>query len=159
MTLQDGGHLPGEEPAAVDTDVIADEVDFLHPGHVGSDDLRVIGDDGAVVVIVAELFVDVVTHAGIEDRLRALCDQVIHMSVDQFGREAHGIRGNGGLAGEIQIARGEGRHDNVKAERREEGMPEGQKLIHIQAHRKPDLPARSISAARLHQRSQAFLLV
>ena len=85
VLLKDVGHLSGEVMTVVQTHIVVNEVDLPNARHVRGDDLRIIRDDRAVVVVVAQLFVEVVAHAGIEDAFYALVDEPLHMAVGQFG--------------------------------------------------------------------------
>ena len=60
---------------SVKTEIVADEVDFFKVAYIGADYLGVICNNGAVIVIVAETFVDVVGHTGIEDVLYTLLEK------------------------------------------------------------------------------------
>ena len=62
----------------------------------------------------------------------------------QLGRETDGITGDGALPFQIQLAARQRRGDNLKAQFREQGVPEGKQLIHIQPHRNADFAARPL---------------
>ena len=64
---------------------------------IGGNDLRVIGDDRAVIVVIAEVFVKVIRHAGVEHCVHALVKQRFHVAVHQLCREARRIGRNGVL--------------------------------------------------------------
>ena len=72
MFLQNGCELFGERPAVVNAHIIVDKIDFAHRGHIRGDDLGIIGNHRAVVVVVAQLLVQVIAHAGVEDGVHAL---------------------------------------------------------------------------------------
>ena len=55
------------------------------------------------------------------------------MAVEQLGRIAHRIRGDGVLALEVELPGGLRREDHLKVEPGEEGEPEGQVFVHVQA--------------------------
>ena len=64
---------------------------------VGLDDLRIIGDDWAVVVVVADLLVEVVAEAWIENKIHVLLQQPFNVTVDELGRIADRVRRDGVL--------------------------------------------------------------
>ena len=159
MLLQNAGQFLGEHLAVVDTHVIVDEVDLAHGGHVRGDDLGIIRHDRAIIMVVAQMLVHVVAHAGVEDGLHALTDEIIDMAVHQLRREADGIRRDGRLTGDIQLAAGERGNGHVKAQIGEQRMPERQQLVHVQAHRQADRAARGVFPAVVHDGEQLFLLI
>jgi hypothetical protein len=55
------------------------------------------------------------------------------MAVEQLGRIAHRIRGDGVLALEVELSGGLRREDHLKVEPGEEGEPEGEIFVHIEA--------------------------
>ena len=57
--------------AVVDAQVIVDEFGPRELRAVARQDLGVVGDDGAVIVVLALALVDVVAHAGVEDGIQA----------------------------------------------------------------------------------------
>lgn len=110
-------------------------------------------------MVVAQMLVQVVAHAGVEDGLDALMDEIIDMAVHQLCREADGIRRNGGLTRDIQLAAGERGNGHVKAQSRKQRVPERQQLVHVQAHRQANRAARGVFPAVIHDGQQLFLLV
>ena len=92
-------------------------------------------------MVVAQVLVQVVAHAGVEDRVHALPTQPVNVAVAQLGREAGRVAGDRRLTALVQLAVGEGADDDLKAEAAEQRVPERQKLVHIQAERDADLAA------------------
>ena len=74
----------------------------------------------------------VVGHAGVEDLLHARFHQVHDVAVDQFGRVAQGVRGNGGHAFVVNHGGGFPRDYHFVAQFAEEDGPEGEVLVHVQ---------------------------
>ncbi|MPN61208.1 hypothetical protein SDC9_208942 [bioreactor metagenome] len=58
---------------------------FVYPGCVGPKQLRCIGHDRAIVMVVAALLVEVVGHTWVEDDGNSCLVQRFHMSVYEFG--------------------------------------------------------------------------
>ena len=143
----------------VNAHIIVDKIDFAHRGHIRGDDLGIVGNHRAVVVVVAQLLVQVIAHAGVEDGFDALADEPIDMAVHQFGRETDGVRRNGRLPGDIQLAAGKWGNGHIKPEIGKQRVPEGQKLIQIQAEGQADCSAGSVFSPVVHQGGELFLLV
>ena len=61
------------------------------------------------------------------------------MTVHELGGIAYGVGRNGELPLLIQLAGRKARADDLKAELREDGMPQRIELIHTQRHRQTDL--------------------
>ena len=127
--------------AALEVEVIVDELRRLQLGAVALEHLGIVGHDGAVIVVVAQVLVQVVAHAGVEDRVHALLTQPVNVAVAQLGREAGRVAGDRRLTALVQLAVGEGADDDLKAEAAEQRVPERQQLVHIQAQRDADAPA------------------
>ena len=127
--------------AALEVEVIIDELRRLQLGAVALEHLGIVGHDGAVIMVVAQVLVQVVAHAGVEDRVHALLAQPVNVAVAQLGREAGRVAGDRRLTALVQLAVGEGADDDLKAEAAEQRVPERQKLVHIQAERDADLAA------------------
>ena len=127
--------------AALEIEVIVDELRRLQLGAVALEHLGIVGHDGAVIMVVAQVLVQVVAHAGVEDRVHALLTQPVNVTVAQLGREAGRVAGDRRLTALVQLAVGEGADDDLKAEAAEQRVPERQKLVHIQAERDADLAA------------------
>ena len=72
-----------EHLAVIDAHIIVDEIYPAHGGHVRGDDLGIIRHDRAIIMVVAQMLVHVVAHAGVEDGLYALLDEIIDMAVHQ----------------------------------------------------------------------------
>ena len=79
---------------AVETEEVFLLVDLAD---VGLDDLRIIGDDWAVVVVVADLLVEIVAEAWVENKINVLLQQPFNVAVDELGRIADGVRRDGVL--------------------------------------------------------------
>ncbi len=119
-----------------------DEVAVLQAAHVGADDFRVIGDHGAVVVVVAEVFVGGVGHARVKNRPDSGVHQRLHVPVHQLRREADRVGGDGALPPDVKLPGGKRRNDHLEPQPGEERVPERQQLVHVQAHGDADFPAR-----------------
>ena len=89
---------------AVNAHIIVDKGQPIERRHVCGDHFRVIGHNRAVVMVVPQLFIEVVGHAGIENRLHAAVHQFEDMAVHELGREAHGVARNGALSFQIELA-------------------------------------------------------
>ena len=122
----------------MDPDVILDKTGFPEAFHIAVDDFGIIRDDGAVVMIIADSFVEVIAHAGVKDRVDLPVKKLFDMPMRDFRRVAGGIRRDRMLSLEIDIAVRGRRDDDAEAERREKRMPERQELIKIQDEREPD---------------------
>ena len=120
--------------------VVINEFRALDLRAVPGDDLRIIGHHGAVVMVIPQALVNVVSHTGVEDGVQAQLGEELDVPVGQLGREARGVAGNGGLALQIQIPAAEGAVVHGKAQLGEEGVPEGQQLPHVQAQGESDFP-------------------
>ena len=132
------GHLADEVLRAVDAHVIVDELFAFQLRAVAGQNLRIVRDHRAVVVVIAQPLVEVVGQAGVEDGVQLHLAQSLDVAVAEFGREAGRIAGDGGLTGQIQPAAGHRAGVNGKAELGPEGVPERQHLIHVQAQRDAD---------------------
>ena len=131
---QDVCHLAGKILAPVEAHIVVDEFHVLQGGDVGVQHLGIVGHHRAVVVVVPQVLVQVVAHAGVEDGVRLLVQQGLYVAVHQLGRVAHRVRGDGVLAPEVELAVALRRVEHPKAQLGEEGVPEGIQLEHIQAH-------------------------
>ncbi len=109
------------------------EPGLLQGGHVGGQQLGVVGHHRAVVVVVADALVVVVGHAGVPDGVHPLLHQGLHVAVEQLGGVAHRVRGDGVLSLQVELPGGLGGEDHLEVEPGEEGEPEGQVLVHVQA--------------------------
>ena len=127
--------------AALEVEVVVDELRRVQLGAVALQNLGVIGDDRAVIMVVTQVLVQVIAHAGVEDRIHALLTQPADVAVGQLGREAGRVAGYGRLAALVQLAVGEGADDDLKAQFGEQCVPERQQLVHIQAERDADFGA------------------
>ena len=76
----------------------SDDVDVLipHPLNIVADNLRVGRDHGTVETVVGPVKLLLLkADAGVEDCFHTLVEQRFNMTVDQFGRVADVLRGNG----------------------------------------------------------------
>ena len=127
---------PVEEiPRPVQANVVVNEADVLELGAVAAEDLGVVGDDRAVVVVVAEVLVEVVGHAGVEYGVNAHFHERLYVPVRQLGREADSIAGNCRLPFQVERPAGHRTVINCKAELCKKRIPEGVELPHIEAER------------------------
>ena len=104
------------------------EIEVRERGDVGLEQLRVVGDDRAVVAVGRAALVEIVGHAGVEDRVHALLKQIFDVTVHELGRVADRIRRNGMLPLHIHIAGGDIGNHRLEAERAQELCPERQQL-------------------------------
>ena len=136
---QDIMDLLREVLGPVEAHIVVDELDILDFRAVSGNDLRVVGHHRAVVVVLAQALVDVVGHAGVEDGVQSQLGEELDVAVGQLGREAGSVAGDGPLPFQIQIPAGEGAVIDREAQLREESVPEGQQLPHIQTQGDADL--------------------
>ena len=87
----------------IEVHVGVDEVVLVEARIIGKEKLRIIGDYRTVEVVVAAALVDVVAHAGVEDEVHALVEQVLDMSVGELCRVAYRIRGDSVLTEIVHI--------------------------------------------------------
>ena len=123
----------GKVVGAVQTEIGIKVADLFQVGHVGGQQLGVIGHHGTVIVVVALPLVKVIGHAGIEDVVHPRLHQGLHMAVEQLGGVAHRVGGDGALALEIELPAGLRGQDHLEIQVGEQGEPEGQVLVHVQA--------------------------
>ena len=129
--IQRLGELFVKVLAALEIEVVVDQPGLGQLGAVALEHLGVVGDDRTVIVVVAEMLVEVVAHAGVEHGVDALLAQPLDMAVAQLGGEAGRIAGDGGLPALVQLAVGERADRDLEAELGEQRMPERQQLVHI----------------------------
>ena len=94
-------------------------------------------------MVVSQPLVKIKAHAGVVDGVYLLVHQLLHMSMEQLGRETNRIAGNGGLALEKGLAgRGSGEYGS-EAQLCKKGVPEGGHFPQIQPQRQanPNFPA------------------
>ena len=87
----------GQSPWGVDAHIVIDKLLALQLGAVACQNFRVIGHHRAVIVVVAQTLVNVVSQTGVEDGIQVHLAQGLDVAVAQLGREAGGIAGDGGL--------------------------------------------------------------
>ena len=75
-----------------------EELYILELLHIPVEHLAVIGNDGAVIVVLAGMLVDIVCGAGAEDGRKALVKKLFDMSVHDFCRIAYRVGGDGELS-------------------------------------------------------------
>jgi hypothetical protein len=131
-----------EIAAAVEAEIRIEIFYFFKPRDVRRDKLRIIRDDRAVIVIIRPVLVEIIRHARIEYRVYSLIHQRLDVAVHELGGVAGRIGRYGILPLDIERPRRFGGRDDLEAERREEGIPEREKLIHIERHRYADFAAR-----------------
>ena len=121
--------------AAVQSNIVADNSHILGKVHIRADNLGVICNDRTVVVVVAFALVDVIGHAGIENRLYSVVDKLTDMTVYELCGVAYGIGRDRRLTVQVCIASRRCGADDLKAECGKEGVPERVQLVHVQSHR------------------------
>ena len=110
-------------------------------------------------MVVSDALVVVVGHAGVPHGVHARVHQSLHVAVEQLGRIAHGIRGDGVLALQIELAGRFGREDHLKVQPGEEGEPEGQVLVHVQTEGNADPAADAAAVPLALHGAELFVLV
>ena len=93
------------------------------------------------------MFVKIIGHTGIEDRVRTHPQQRVNMAVPQLGRIADRVGRNRRLSAQVQIARRGRGDDHLISQRREKGVPERQIFIEVQSHRDAHHAARPFDRA------------
>ena len=88
----------------MNTKVLLDEVDLFDILHIIFDNLGIVRDNRAVVVVITEIFVEIVGKTGVENCLRTLVNQGLHMAVHKLSREADGVAGNRLLTALVKLA-------------------------------------------------------
>ena len=135
--------MGGQVVAVAEVDEGADELGagLRQALHVVADDLGVGRHDGAVVGVfgLGELLLEV--DAGVEDRRDALVQQGLDVPVDELGRVAHVLRGDGLHAGLEQVVVGTARNHDAEAQRGEHREPEGVVLVHAEHARDANVAA------------------
>ena len=141
--LEGLGQVCGQILAVAEVDEGADELcaRLQEALHVVADDLGVGRHDGAVegVFGLGELLLEV--DAGVEDRRDALVQQGLDVSVDQLGRVAHVLRGDGLHAGLEEVVVGAARDHDAEAQLGEHREPERVVLVHAEHARDTDVAA------------------
>ena len=101
--------------------------------HVIFDVFRIGSDHGAVVVVARiRSLVALVGDAGVENEFHPLLDQPADVPVDQLGRVALGLAGDGLDAQLIELAGGLGRQGHVVSKALEKHRPEREVFVHVQ---------------------------
>ena len=141
--LEGLGQVGGQVFAVAEVDEGADELGarLQEALHVVADDLGVGRHDGAVegVFGLGELLLEV--DAGVEDRRDALVQQGLDVSVDQLGRVAHVLRGDGLHTGFEEVVVGATRDHDAETELGQHREPEGVVLVHAEHARDADIAA------------------
>ena len=91
-------------------------------------------------MVVPQPLIQIVGHAGVEDRVQAKLCEELNMTVGQLGGEAGGVAGDAPLPLQIQLSTGHGAVDHLEAQLREERVPEGIQLPEVQAKGQADPP-------------------
>ena len=141
--LEGLGQVGGQVVAVAEVDEGADELGagLRQALHVVADDLGVGRHDGAVegVFGLGELLLEV--DAWVEDRRDALVQQGLDVSVDELGRVAHVLRGDGLHARLEQVVVGAARNHDAEAQSGEHREPERVVLVHAEHARDADVAA------------------
>ena len=141
--LEGLGQVSGQVLAVAEVHEGADELRarFEQALHVVADDLGVGRHDGAVVGVLGlgELLLEI--DAGVEDRRDALVQQGLDVPVDEFGRVAHVLRGDGLHAGLEEVVVGAARDHDAEAQSSEHREPERVVLVHAEHARDADVAA------------------
>ena len=141
--LEGLGQVGGQVLAVAEVDEGADELGarLRQALHVVTDNLGVGRHDGAVegVLGLGELLLEV--DAGVEDRRDALVQQGLDVPVDELGRVAHVLRGDGLHARLEQVVVGTARNHDAEAQRGEHREPERVVLVHAEHARDADVAA------------------
>ena len=98
----------------METQVGVEVVHLAQGGDVHPQQVGVVGHHGAVVVVVRQVLVKVVGHAGVEDGVHPLLQQGHHVAVEELGRVAHRVRGDGLLPLDVQAPGGLRGEDHLK---------------------------------------------
>ncbi len=103
--------------------------------------LRIVGNNRAVEMVVSFLFVDIIAAARIENGFHVGIDEILNVSVHQFCRVADGITWYGRLSREIGFPGGERRNNDFKTQGGKESMPKGELFQEIQLKRNSNFPS------------------
>ena len=106
ILVQNGREALGKVLAAGQVDVIINELGIFQFRAVADQNFGIISNHGAVIMVIAQVFVHIVAHAGVEHSVHAHLAQFGNMAVAELCREAGGIAGDGGLAFLVQLAAG-----------------------------------------------------
>lgn len=145
------GQLPARERAVqrmhgrlfvVKVEIGINEVFLRQPLVICLEQLGIICHDGTVVMIDGIVLVEIVTLAGVEDEIHALVEKGLDVSVHEFGGIAGGIRRDGVLSPEIQLARAAVGKDDAESAGLEKLRPQRELFEHDQLHGQPHRPAR-----------------
>ena len=111
--------------------VVNERYAVLH-AHVGCYNLGIIGNNRAVIVVVAKIFVKIEAHARVENMFKALLfHKVGYVPMQQLCRKAYCIAGNCGLSLYKNIPVGKRGYNNLKTKLCKESMPEHCHFIHV----------------------------
>ena len=136
-----------------------DEVLLAEAGVVPEQELGVVRDNGAVEVVIRVALVDVVAHAGVEDEVDALVEEVLDVSVGELRGVAHRIGGYRMLSEVVHLARALAAEHDLEAELGEERVPEGHLLVEAESERQSDLCYRADGLTRLFEREDTAVFV
>ena len=127
------------------THVGVEEAGGLEAGHIGGQQLGVVGHHRAVIVVVTDALVVVVGHTGIPNGVYSSLHQCLNMAVEQLGGVAHRVRRNSTLALDVQFPGGLGGEHHLEVQRGEQPEPEGEVFVHIQPEGNADPPAGAVA--------------
>ena len=103
--------------------------------HVCPDLFRIISDQRAVEMIIADLLIHIVGHARIEDPLHMLIQQPLDVAMHDLGRQPRRITGDAVLRAVIHRLVRLRRDERLIAKLMEEFHPERQEIIHVEHER------------------------
>lgn len=142
----------------VEVEIGINEVFLRQPFVICLEQFGIICHDGTVIMIDGIVLVEIVTLAGVEDEIHALVEKGLDVSVHEFGGIAGGVRSDGVLSSEIQLARAAVGKDDAESAGLEKLRPQRELFEHDQLHGQSHRPARAF-ALRLRQREQLFILI
>ena len=142
----------------MDAQVGVEVLDLGQGRDVHRQQVGVVGDNGAVIMVVCQVLIEVVGHAGVEDGVHALVQQGHDVAVQKLGRVADGVRGDGLLPLDVQAPGGFGGEDHLEVQVGKEGVPKGQVLVHVQPEGDADLAAGTVAAALALEGAEILVL-
>ena len=106
--------------------------------HVAAQEFAVVGDNGAVVMVVGGVFVDVPGQTGIEDGVRTHGDELFDVTVHDLCRVARRIGRDRELSEFVRAAGGVAGNDRREAEIFKNSVPQREQFEHSERHREAD---------------------
>ena len=91
VPVQRGVQCPPQRGLAVDIQVGVPEVRLLQVLHIALQQLRIIGDNGAVIMVYAGLFIHIIGQAGVEDFRNPCLQQRLDVPVHDLCRVARRV--------------------------------------------------------------------